>query len=407
VDAGSFTYNETVTIAKTLTLSGGPTVQNLEIASSAVVTLGANLSISGTLTLTSGSILTGSNKVIIISNTAGAVAATNGTINGTIERPIAALAAGTYVFTEANTSLTPNVGQGAITVSFSAHPNTTPPNVSTGVPVLRYYSITPIGALTATLRLAYLESELNTISESNLSMFRWNNVAWVVIGGLPNTGSNYIELAGISEFSDWALGDITRPLPIQLASFTWTALAGSGIRLEWATLSEINNYGFYVQKRPKGETAFADIPGSFVAGGGTTAQPHSYSYVDAGFMGGVWEYRLKQVDLDNSVHFSDFLVVDAVNAVVEETPKEFALLQNYPNPFNPKTVVSYQLPAAGDVRLAVYDLLGREVATLVNEWRPAGKYNVAFDASGLSSGVYLYKLESNGKSATRKLTLVR
>jgi hypothetical protein len=351
--------------------------------------------------------MTGANKVILVANTAGAVTATNGTINGTIERPIAALAGGTYIFTEANTSLTPNGVQGAITVSFSAHPNTTPPNVSTGVPVLRYYTITPSGAVTATLRLAYLESELNTIAEGNIAMFRWNGVAWVTIGGLVNTSSNYIEQAGISEFSDWALGDITRPLPIQLASFTWSEVEGNGIRLEWSTLSEINNYGFYVQKRPKGEHAFADIQESFMAGYGTTVEPHSYSYIDAGYMGGVWEYRLKQLDLDNIVHYSDFIVVDAVNAVAQETPKEFALLQNYPNPFNPKTVVSYHLPMAGTVRLAVYDLLGREVAALVNEWKPAGQHTVAFDASGLSSGVYVYRLESDGRSATRKLTLVR
>jgi hypothetical protein len=91
----------------------------------------------------------------------------------------------------------------------------------------------------------------------------------------------------------------------------------------------------------------------------------------------------------------------------EVLPGIFALEQNYPNPFNPATEVGFQLPAAGQVKLAVYDLLGREVATLVNERKEPGRYSVRFDAGGLSSGAYFYRLEAGGKVAVKKLVLVR
>jgi glucuronoarabinoxylan endo-1,4-beta-xylanase len=82
-------------------------------------------------------------------------------------------------------------------------------------------------------------------------------------------------------------------------------------------------------------------------------------------------------------------------------------LQNYPNPFNPTTVVSYQLPVAGNVKLSVYDLLGREVAVLANERKMPGTYEVTFDGSNLASGVYLYRLQSGSLVQTRKLLLLK
>jgi hypothetical protein len=90
-----------------------------------------------------------------------------------------------------------------------------------------------------------------------------------------------------------------------------------------------------------------------------------------------------------------------------EQPGEFALGQNYPNPFNPSTVIPYQLEEAGPVRLRVYDLLGREVAVLVDEHQRAGSYQVAFDASRLAGGAYLYRIESNGQNHSRMMMLVK
>jgi hypothetical protein len=86
---------------------------------------------------------------------------------------------------------------------------------------------------------------------------------------------------------------------------------------------------------------------------------------------------------------------------------QFRLEQNYPNPFNPRTAVTYQVPATSHVLLAVYDILGRNVAQLVNEQKVPGLYSVMFDASGLSSGVYFYRLQTGSFVQTRKMILLR
>jgi hypothetical protein len=88
-------------------------------------------------------------------------------------------------------------------------------------------------------------------------------------------------------------------------------------------------------------------------------------------------------------------------------PLAFALGQNHPNPFNPETRIRYHLPVASNVRLVVYDLLGREVALLVNERKPPGSYTATFEAGGLASGMYLYRLMAGNFSQTKKLLLMR
>ena len=88
-------------------------------------------------------------------------------------------------------------------------------------------------------------------------------------------------------------------------------------------------------------------------------------------------------------------------------PNEITLFQNYPNPFNPKTKISYQLPNRTQVTLSVFDLLGREVAKLVSEEKQAGYYETEFDASSLSSGIYLYRISINDFMKTMKMMLVK
>jgi len=88
-------------------------------------------------------------------------------------------------------------------------------------------------------------------------------------------------------------------------------------------------------------------------------------------------------------------------------PQSIALEQNFPNPFNPSTTIGFQLPEAQDVLLQVFDMLGREVATLANGRMAAGSYSVRWDATGLASGMYVYRLQAGGFTATKKLMLVR
>jgi hypothetical protein len=139
----------------------------------------------------------------------------------------------------------------------------------------------------------------------------------------------------------------------------------------------------------------------YVAGFGTTTEPKAYSYSDLNVNAAEYTYRLKQVDYDGSYEYSN-----EINVVVE-LPIVYALEQNYPNPFNPSTTIKYSIPEDGFVKLAVFNMLGEEVAELINSQQKAGRYEVTFNASELASGVYIYRLEAANYNASKKLMLLR
>lgn len=113
------------------------------------------------------------------------------------------------------------------------------------------------------------------------------------------------------------------------------------------------------------------------------------------------------VDLQSDHHLIQSIITDAPGGTGEAIPGELALGQNYPNPFNPTTSISFETHVSGHVRLRVFDLLGREVATLVDGNRSSGLHRVDWDASRLASGVYLYRIEADGVSVTRRALLLR
>jgi hypothetical protein len=129
-----------------------------------------------------------------------------------------------------------------------------------------------------------------------------------------------------------------------------------------------------------------------------------------------WEPGDTPILINNPDGFKIAIVSQSINIYytivnVESTNSDalsdFSLSQNYPNPFNPSTVISYQLPVIGFVTLKVYDILGREIATLVNEEKPAGEYEVEFDGSALTSGIYFYQLKAGSYVETRKMVLLK
>jgi hypothetical protein len=194
----------------------------------------------------------------------------------------------------------------------------------------------------------------------------------------------------------------TSVLPVELAAFTATANRMNA-DLRWSTATEVNNYGFEIERR---QTATWNKVG-FVSGAGTSNSPRDYSYTDNNLSSGRYTYRLKQIDNNG-----EFSYHGSVEIVIGSAPQEFALLQNYPNPFNPSTVISFQLPVNSQVTLKVYDVLGKEVATLVNEEMKAGSYTVPFSASNgntstLASGVYIYRLNAGSFVSTKKLVLMK
>lgn len=197
-------------------------------------------------------------------------------------------------------------------------------------------------------------------------------------------------------------------IPIQLASFTGRALSRNRVLLEWRTISELNNYGFEIQKASEQNGRFETIAGSFVPGHGTTIEPRDYSWTDANASASLPYYRLKQIDLDGTVNYFDPIRVSMPTAVGEQSvPTEFSLEQNYPNPFNPSTVIRFALPHDAMVTLEVFNSLGQRVATLLNERREAGYHQSTFDGTNLASGIYVYKLHAGDFLASRKLLLVK
>jgi hypothetical protein len=197
------------------------------------------------------------------------------------------------------------------------------------------------------------------------------------------------------------------PLPVQLYSMT-AEYFGSHVLLIWYTATEINNYGFEVQKADTAQKEYQTILKSIIPGHGTTNSPQHYSYIDSTLSAGDWYYRLRQIDLDGTVHYSDGIRVSVLTGVSEkEMPSIYSVAQNYPNPFNPSTTIRYGLPNRSDVRLSVFNTLGQQVGLLENGEQEAGYHEVNFDASGLSSGVYLYRMQAGSYVETRKLLLVR
>ncbi|MFA6439549.1 MAG: T9SS type A sorting domain-containing protein, partial [Bacteriovoracaceae bacterium] len=202
------------------------------------------------------------------------------------------------------------------------------------------------------------------------------------------------------------LEDVT-PLPVELMNFSAVA-AQQNIELQWQTATETNNYGFEIERRAvddrhlQGDGHLAWMKTGFVEGNGTTNAPKEYSFVDHNLSSGSWSYRLKQIDRDGKFEYSQ-----SVEVTIASMPKVFALEQNYPNPFNPTTTINYQLPVNGKVTLKVYDAIGREVASLVNEVKEAGYYSATFDASKLSSGMYFAQLQSGDNMQLMKMLLLK
>jgi hypothetical protein len=201
------------------------------------------------------------------------------------------------------------------------------------------------------------------------------------------------------------------PLPIQLASFTTGSVTASSVELKWTTLSETDNYGFYVQRAYDKAENFETIPGSFKEGRGTTNETTYYNYVDNDAGSTLRFYRLQQIDKTGGrVTYSDPLRVDlsTVSSVNETSrPTAYALSQAYPNPFNPSTIIRFALPEAGSVRLRVVNQIGQTVRMLVDQPMDAGYHQVTFDANGLASGVYFYQIEAGRFVDTKKVVLIR
>ena len=192
-------------------------------------------------------------------------------------------------------------------------------------------------------------------------------------------------------------------VPVELVSFS-ANVSNNSVELSWITATELNNSGFEIERsshteRSRSMTGWENI--DFINGHGTTSQSHSYFFIDKNLSTGKYFYRLKQIDFDGTFSYSNEVEVDL------SLPQTFALEQNYPNPFNPSTTIKFALPVKTNLRLSVYNTLGEKVAEIFNGELEVGYHEMMFNASGLSSGIYFYKIESENYSATKKLMLLK
>ncbi len=255
------------------------------------------------------------------------------------------------------------------------------------------------------VRLALTQSS-SAVSVTYLPNRYYNNTTTSYLGPWLRN-SRGIPALSFKEFViDTVLGD--DPLPITLSSFSAT-LVDEGVLLRWRTESEINNLGFRILRKEEGQKNFILVASyesnPALRGQGTTNQATDYQYIDTYVIPGkTYFYELQDVDINGNITTHGPIQAESFN---EQLPVRFQLFQNYPNPFNPSTIISYSLPVELKVNIKIYDLLGREVSTLVNQRQDAGIHRILFDASQLQSGVYFYKIKAGDFSATKKMTFLR
>ena len=234
-----------------------------------------------------------------------------------------------------------------------------------------------------TVSKEYIEflKDNNTTDSRGTTMYNlWNN----------NNKSTPVAMKTIS-------ATVSDPLPVELISFT-AALVNNRVHLSWATGNELNNYGFYIERKVQSGD-WEKI--GFIQGNGTSNSPKNYSFTDDNLIGGSYFlYRLNQVDNDGTDEYSYTVEVNL-------TPQNFELSQNYPNPFNPSTKIRFTIPTTSQLRLNVYNMLGEYIRTIASGEYSPGFYEIDFEANDLPSGIYIYKLETTNLSIIKKMLLLK
>ena len=239
------------------------------------------------------------------------------------------------------------------------------------------------------------------VNQQGLASFLWitNSAFWGVYD------DDNISLWNIGQFED----QVNYIIPVELSSFTASLLNDNSVLLKWTTATSLNNFGFELEKSSSSPNQNQNKTSAsqdwkkigFVESMGNSTSPIEYSFTDiTNHNSAIVKYRLKIIDLDGSFSYSDILEV-------ETGPQNFELAQNYPNPFNPSTKISWQSPVGGHQIIKVYDVLGNEVATLIDEFKSAGSYEVEFNSENLASGVYIYRLYTAQFTETKKMVLLR
>ncbi|MEI7812492.1 MAG: T9SS type A sorting domain-containing protein [Ignavibacteria bacterium] len=399
---GKLIYNSTAPLTTTDTefpSTGGPFDL---IINNPGVTLHTDRTINGTVSLLSGGLNLNGNILTLGSA-------------GTLSETLGNVVYGTGQITTTRSLLIPqanNVGGLGVIITSSANLGNTV--VSRGhqaynangiAGINRYYIISPTTntGLNATISFNYDHSELNGVDENNLSLFLSTNsgTQWTNTAGVLDKTTNKLTLSGVNSFYQWTIGDVNSPLPVGLDKFRYE-INDRHVLLKWNTVTEINNYGFEIERKATATPEAGFEKTGFVTGSGNSNIRKEYSFRDKNIpASGKYVYRLKQIDNGGSYKYLPELEVDITS------PEELTLNQNFPNPFNPYTNISFTLPEKCRISLSVYNIIGSKILNVLNEEKQAGFHTITIDASKLASGLYVYRLTTDKYSVARKMQIVK
>ncbi|MEI7485758.1 MAG: T9SS type A sorting domain-containing protein, partial [Ignavibacteriota bacterium] len=264
-----------------------------------------------------------------------------------------------------------------------------------------YWTVTQSGisSFSCDVTAQYLPADV-VGTESSIYAGKYSSGVWIGLGQADAV--NHRITGTVNGFSTFT-GAENGVLPVSLSSFT-SSVNVRDVKLNWVTSSEMNNSGFEIERAGIRQEATRNWEKmGFVTGKGTTNTPTNYSFTDSKLATGKYKYRLKQIDNNGNFEYHNLS-----GEVEVGVPTKYEMSQNYPNPFNPMTKIDFQLPMDGKVSLKIFDITGREMATLLNnEFKKADYYTVMFNGSNLSSGVYFYRITADKYVMTKKMVLVK
>ncbi|MEO8398838.1 MAG: T9SS type A sorting domain-containing protein, partial [Ignavibacteriaceae bacterium] len=244
-----------------------------------------------------------------------------------------------------------------------------------------------------------LNGPANGITSTDVGVEESSTTSGTSSLGLTGTGTQYSDFTWTTFLvATPGQQNLTQALPVELTSFSVSNL-GDGIKLKWTTATEVNNYGFDIERKTY-KQKWQKI--GFVNGSGNSYSNKAYSFLDKTNTTQKYQYRLKQIDFSGNFEYSKIIEVD-----FPSSPKDYELSQNYPNPFNPSTTIKFSLPEDGNVKLIIYNLLGQKIKTLIDGFTEAGIHTINFNGEGLQSGLYFYKIETQGFNQVKKMTLIK
>lgn len=417
-------------------------LHNLQIDNNQIITADGDIKINGTLTLgeNAGFLNMGNNTLEIgtSSSSLGNISRQGGSIRGKLKRWFAPSVVSNVIFPLDNGTGTSS----EVSISFSSAPaggTLTAAFHSSGAGVLpigpngvdRYFDATAVmgvnliniapiywslgagdGLTGGVCNLDLIGDGLN-VGLNSVGNYRYISVikrtdqdnpwTWIGSNHSPTTGTNInpvLHYTGGTSFSDFGIaGNIDNSLlPVELISFS-SYVNQANVTLSWSTSFENNNAGFDIERKTSVES-WSKI-GS-VQGKGNVNSISTYLYEDRNLQSGKYNYRLKQIDFNGNFNYYEL-----TNEVIIGIPAQYSLSQNYPNPFNPSTTINYEIPNSNFVSLKIYNIMGREVAILINQFQQPGFYNINFNASKLPGGIYFYKIQAGNFSAVKKLLLLK